>query len=154
MKFKTRETTVYATKHAPKIGGFAVGVVENYSRGIEFLCKTSAALKAQPFSLCPRRYPCKSKVGDKVIVVVESADIAMTAREEHFDDQLPVAFERNILEELARLVAGNSVSCPSHVARTICRNIKSNSRVNRVPKTKIGGVHAKLVEPRREMPRQ
>ena len=59
-----------AAERAPEVGRFAVGVVENYSRGIEFLCKTSAALEEQPFTLCPRRYPCKRKVGDKVIVVV------------------------------------------------------------------------------------
>ena len=80
MKLKMRETAADTAKRAPEVGHFIVRVVENYSRGIEFLCKTSAALKAQPFSLCPRRYPCKSKVGDKVIVVVESADVAMATR--------------------------------------------------------------------------
>ena len=131
MKLKMRETAADTAKRAPEVGHLIVRVVENDSRSIEFLCKTSATFKTQPFSPCSRGYPCKRKVGDKVIVIVESADIAMTAREEHFDDQLPVAFERNILEELARLVAGNGVTCPSHVAWTICRNIKSNSRVNR-----------------------
>ena len=99
--------------------------------------KTNATFEAQPLSLCPSCDPCKSKVGDKVIVVVESADVAMATRKEHFNNSLSVAFKRNILKELPSLVAGNGVTCPFHVAWTICRNIKSNSRVNRVPKPEI-----------------
>ena len=142
MKLKTRETAADMAKRAPEVGHLIVRIVENDSRGIEFLHKASTTFKAQPFSLCPRRYPCKSKVGDKVIVVVESADVAMATRKEHFNNSLPVAPERNILKELPCLVTGNGMTCPSHVARTICRNIKPNSRVNRVPKPKIGDVHA------------
>ena len=41
----------------------------------------------------------------------------------------------------------------SHVARTICRNIKANSRVYRVPQPEIGDGHTELVEPCCKVPR-
>ena len=107
----------------------------------------------ESLALRPSRHPRKRKVGDKVIVVVESTDIAVAARKEHFDDLTFVAFERSILKELARLVARNGMARPSHVVRTIRRGIEPNSRVNRIPKSEIGNGNAKLVEPRREVPR-
>ena len=115
--------------------------------------KPGGAFEAQSLSLCTSRDPCKCKVGDKVIVVVKSTDVAVAAREKHFDNLGFVALERNILKELPRLVAGNGVTRPSHVARQFRRDIESNRRVNRVPKSEIGDGNAKLVEPCREVPR-
>ena len=67
---KTRKIAANAVESAPKIGGFAVGVVENDGCGIELLRETSGAFETQSFSLRTSRDPCESKVGDKVIVVV------------------------------------------------------------------------------------
>ena len=130
-----------------------MGIVENYGRGVELLREASGAPETQSLSLRTSRDPCESEIGDKVIVVVESADVAVAAREKHFDNLDFVALERNILKELPRLVAGNGVTRPSHIARQIRRDIKSYRRVNRVPKSEIGDGHAELIKPRREMPR-
>jgi len=127
--------------------------VENDCRGIKPLQKTNATFKAQPISLRPCRDPCESEVGNEVVVVVESADIAMAAREEHFDDLAFVSIERDILKELPRLITRNGVTCPFHILRTIRRDIEPYGRINSVPKTEIGNCHAKLVEPRRKVPR-
>ena len=153
MKSDSREIAANAIECSPEIGGFAVGIVENYGRGVELLREASGASETQTLSLRPSRNPCESEIGDKVIVVVESADVAVAAREKHFDNLGFVALERNILKELPRLVAGNGVTRPSHVARQFRRNIKSNRRVNRIPKSKIGDCNAKFVEPCREVPR-
>ena len=115
--------------------------------------KTSAAFEAQTLSLSARRNPRKSYVGNEVVVVVETADIAVAAREKHFDDLAFVALERDILEELSRLVARNGMTRPSNVARAIRRDIKPDSRVNSVPETEVGNGHAKLVEPGSKVPR-
>ena len=131
-----------------------MGVVENDSRGVEFLREVDAVSETQPLSLCPCRYPRESKVGDKMVVIVESTDVAMAARKEHFNNSPPVALERNMLKELPRLVAGYCMTRPSHVTRTIRRDIKPYRRINCIPKSEIGDIHAKLVEPRREVPRQ
>ena len=130
-----------------------MGIVENYGCGIELLRETSGAFETQSFSLCTSRDPCESEIGDKMIVVVKSADVAVAAREKHFDNLSFIAFEWNILKELPRLVTRNGVTRPSHVARQIRRDIKSNRRVNRIPKSEIGDGNAKLVEPCREVPR-
>ena len=138
MKSDSREIAANAVECSPEIGGFAVGVMQNYGCGVELLRETSGASETQSLSLCPSRDPCKCKVGNKVIVVVESADVAVAAREKHFDNLTFVALERDILNELPRLVARNGVTRPSHIARQFRRDIKSNRRVNRVPKSKIG----------------
>ena len=70
MKSDSREIAANAIERSPEIGGFAVGVVENYGCGIELLRETSGAFETQSFSLRTSRDPCESKVGDKVIVVV------------------------------------------------------------------------------------
>jgi len=149
---KARENAANTVECAPKIGRFAMRVVQNDGRGIELLRESDAALEAQPFALRARRNPREREVGYEMVVVVQPADIAMATRKEHFDHLAFVAFERNVLEELACLVARDSMSRPSHIARTICRNIKSNGRINRVPESKIDDIHTKLVEPCREMP--
>ena len=82
-----------------------MGIVENYGCGVELLREASGAFETQSLSLRTSRDPCESKVGDKVIVVVKSADVAVAAREKHFDNLGFVALERNILEELPRLIA-------------------------------------------------
>ena len=138
MKSDSREIAANAIERSPEIGGFAVGIVENYGCGIELLRETSGAFETQSFSLRTSRDPCESKVGDKVIVVVKSADVAVAAREKHFDNLGFVALERNILKELPRLVAGNGVTRPSYIARQFRRDIKSKRSVNRVPKSEIG----------------
>ena len=86
VKSDSGEIAANAVERSPEIGGFAVGVVENYGCGVELLREASGAFETQSLSLCTSRDPCKCKVGDKVIVVVESADVAVAAREEHFDD--------------------------------------------------------------------
>ena len=138
VKSDSREIAANAVERSPEIGGFAVGIVENYGCGVELLRETSGASETQSLSLCPSRDPCKCKVGNKVIVVVESADVAVAAGEEHFDNLGFVSFERNILKELPRLVAGNGVTRPSYIARQFRRDIKSKRSVNRVPKSEIG----------------
>lgn len=45
----------------------------------------------------------------------------MAARKEHFDNLAFVALERNILKELPRRVARNSVTRPSYIARQFRR---------------------------------
>ena len=130
-----------------------MGVVQNYGCGVELLRETSGASETQSLSLCPSRDPCKCKVGDKMIVVVKSADIAMAAGEKHFGNLPFAALERDILKELPRLVAGNGVTRPSYIARQFRRDIKSKRSVNRVPKSEIGDGNAKLDEPCREVPR-
>ena len=148
-----REIAANAVECAPEIGGEGMGVMQDDRRDVEPLREVSTATKtnARPFRPC--RDPCESKVGDKVIVVVKSADIAMAAGEEHFNNLPFVAFERDILKELPRLVTRNGMPRLLDVARTICRDIKPDSRVNCVPQPKIGNLDAKLVEPRREVPR-
>ena len=130
-----------------------MGVVENDGCGVELLREAGGAPETQSLSLRPCRDPCESKVGDKVIVVVKSADIAMAAGEEHFNNLPFVAFERDILKELPRLVTRNGMPRLLDVARTICRDIQPDGSVNCVPQSKIGNLDAKLVEPRREVPR-
>ena len=113
-------------------------VVENDGGGIKLLRKANGTSKTQTLSFCPCGDPRKRKVGDKMVVVVETAHIAVAAREKHFNDLSLAAFERNILKELPRLVARHGMTRPSHVARTIHRDIKPNCRIDRVPKPEIG----------------
>ena len=138
VKSDSREIAANAIERSPEIGGFAVGIVENYGCGVELLREASGASETQTLSLRPSRNPCESEIGDKVIVVVESADVAVAAREKHFDNLAFIASERNILKELPRLVAGNGVTRPSYIARQFRRDIKSKRSVNRVPKSEIG----------------
>ena len=129
-----------------------MGVVENDGCGVELLQEAGGAPETQSLSLRPRRYPRESKVGDKVIVVVKSADIAMAAGEKHFNNLPFVAFERDILKELPRLVTRNGMPRLLDIARTICRDIQPDGSVNCVPQSKIVNLDAKLAEPRREVP--
>ncbi len=152
VKSDSGEIAANAIKRSPEIGGFAVGVVENYGCGVELLRETSGASETQTLSLRPSRDPCESKVGDKVIVVVKSADIAMAAGEKHFNNLPFVTFERDILKELPRLVTRNGMPRLLDIARTICRDIQPDGSVNCVPQSKIVNLDAKLVEPRREVP--
>ena len=133
MESKARKNAANAAEGSPEIGCLIVRVVENDRRGIEPLRKTNAAFETQTFTLRPCCHPRKRQVGDKVVVVVESADVAMTAREERFDDLAFGALERDMLKELPSFVARNGVTRPFHVARTIHRDIESNSCVNCVP---------------------
>ena len=130
-----------------------MGVMQDDRRDVEPLREVSTATKtnARPFRPC--RDPCESKVGDKVIVVVKSADVAMAAGEKHFDNLPFAAFERDILKELPRLVTRNGMPRLLDIARTICRDIQPDGSVNCVPQSKIVNLDAKLVEPRREVPR-
>ena len=70
VKSDSGEIAANAIKRSPEIGGFAVGVVENYGCGVELLRETSGASETQTLSLRPSRDPCKCKVGDKMIVAV------------------------------------------------------------------------------------
>ena len=80
-------------------------IVKDNRRGVETLLYVGAALEAQSFVLRPCRNPRKRKVGHKVVVVEEPSNVAVAAREKHFYNLALVAFERNILKELPRLVA-------------------------------------------------
>ena len=130
-----------------------MGVVENDGCGVELLRKPGGAFEPQSLSLCTSRDLCESRVGDKVIVVVKSADVAMAAGEEHFNNLPFVTFERDILKELPRLVTRNGMPRLLDIARTICRDIQPDGSVNCVPQSKIVNLDAKLVEPCREVPR-
>ena len=127
-------------------------VVQNDGRGVELLRETDAALEAQPFARRARRNPRKRNVGHEMVIVIESADIAVAARKEHFNNLAFITFARNVLEKLARLVTRDSMPRPSYIARTIFRDIESNGRVNGVPETEIDDGQTKLVEPGREVP--
>ena len=70
VKSDSWEIAANAVERSPEIGGFAVGIVENYGCGIELLRKASGAPETQTLSLRTSRDPCKCKVGNKVIVVV------------------------------------------------------------------------------------
>ena len=70
VKSDSREIAANAVECAPEIGGFAVGVVENYGCGVELLREASGASETQTLSLRPSRNPCESEIGDKVIVIV------------------------------------------------------------------------------------
>jgi len=133
MKAKAGKIAANAAKRAPEIGSEGMRVVKYNRPRIKPLPYVRTSNQQESLALRPSRHPRKCKVGDKVIVVVESADVTVTAREKHFDDLLPVAFERNVLKELSRLVARNGMARPSHVVRTIRRDIEPNRRVNRVP---------------------
>ena len=76
-----------------------MGVVKNYSCGVELLRETSGTSETQPLPLCTRSDPCESKIGNKMVVVVETTDIAMAAGEEHFDDLAFVALERKVVRQ-------------------------------------------------------
>ena len=105
MEAKTGKLALDTVERAPKVGAFSVGVVENDSRRVELLRETDTAFEAQPFAFRPCGDPRERKVGNKMVVVVEPAHVAVAAREEHFHDLAPVALERHMLEELPRLVA-------------------------------------------------
>ena len=70
MESDSREIAANAIERSPEIGGFAVGVVENYGCGVELLREASGAPETQTLSLRPSRDPCESEVGDKMIVVI------------------------------------------------------------------------------------
>ena len=80
-----------AVEYTPKVGAFSVGIMENDSRRVELLRETDTAFEAQPFAFRPCGDPRERKVGDKMVVVIEPAHIAVAAREEHFHDLAPVA---------------------------------------------------------------
>ena len=104
MEAKTGKLALDTVERAPKVGAFSVGVVENDSRRVELLRETDTAFEAQPFAFRPCGDPRERKVGDKMVVVVESADVAVAAWKEHFYDVALVTLERYILKELPRLV--------------------------------------------------
>ena len=82
-----------------------MGVVQNDGGGVQLLRKADGASETQPLSLCPCGNPRERKVGDKMVVVVESTDVAVATWKQQFNDLALVALERNILEELPRLIA-------------------------------------------------
>ena len=124
MEPEPRKIAADAVECAPEIGGFAVRVMQHYSGGVYLLRKANAAPEAQAFALRPCGNPLERKVGYKVVVVVEPADVTVAAWEEHFHDLTLVAIKRNVLEELSRLVTGDGMPRPSHIAWTIHRDIE------------------------------
>ena len=70
MKSDSREIAANAIERSPEIGGFAVGIVENYGCGVELLLEARGTPETQTLSLRPSRDPCESEIGDKVIVIV------------------------------------------------------------------------------------
>ena len=63
METNLRQSAADMVECAPKIGGLAVGVMENNGRGIQFLREPDAALEAQPFALLAGRNPRERNMG-------------------------------------------------------------------------------------------
>ena len=81
MKTNSRQSAADTVEYAPKIGGFAMRVVENDGRGVDLLLEPDAALESQPFARRAGRNPRERKVGHEMVVVVEPAHVAMAAWE-------------------------------------------------------------------------
>ena len=81
MKSKTGKVAANTLKCTPKVGHEGMRVVKNNRPRIKPLPYVRIPNQQKPFALRPSRHPCKRKVGDKMVVVVESADVAVAAGE-------------------------------------------------------------------------
>ena len=130
-------------------------VMQRQRRGIQRLHHPDAPLDPEALPLRPCRDPGERYIRYTVVILVESADIAMSARKDQFlNDTLLLGSKRNILEEAPRLVARYGVPRLLDVSRTCLRHVQPNRGVDRVPQPEVGDVDAELVEPRRSVPRE
>ena len=78
-------------------------VMQRQRRGIQLLRHPDAPLDPKPLPLRPCRDPGERNIRNPVVVLVEPADIAMSARENHFlHYALPIGSKRNVLKKAPR----------------------------------------------------
>ena len=134
MEAEAGDVAADAVERAPEIRDESMGVMEDHGGRVEPLRYVRAALQAQPALLRASRHPRKRKVGHQVVVVVQSAHIAMAAWKQYLHDTALLALERHMAEELACLVPRDGVTCLLDVGRTLLGHVQSYRGIDRVPK--------------------
>ena len=146
---------MHAIEGAPEVGDESMGIVQ-HRRLLRPLPDVRALLKPEPRRLRARRHPRERDVRDDVVVVVESADVAVAPREEHLryaaaSGRVP---ERHVPEEPPRLVARDRVPGGEDVRGALLADVKSGGSVHRIPEPEVRDGESELVEPCGEMPRE
>ena len=76
VQLQRRDVAVHAIEGAPEVGDESMGVVQ-HRRLLRPLPDVRALLKPEPRRLGARRHPRERDVRDNVVVIIESADIAV-----------------------------------------------------------------------------
>ena len=154
METDTGKVASDGAERTPKVRGERMRIVQDYGGGIQLLRQPDAFLQPEPCAFRARRDPCQREVGDKMVVGVKSAHVAMASGEHHFGDAFLLAGHRHETEEPPGLVARYGMPRMLHVRRTCLRDIQSDGRIHRVPEAEIGDRQSKLVQPGGKVPRQ
>ena len=125
--------------------------------GLDLVGYCRCRLKAQPLLLRPFRQPGQRDIRHHMVIGIESADITMTAGEDHFLAR-PAAIqtrrEANDVEIPSMLIAGDRMAGETDVVRAIRRDIDPHRRIDRIPQSEAFDLHSEAVEPFGEVARQ